>query len=256
MNVSGMTAVITGAASGLGAATAAKLASLGAIVVGFDLAQSIASAPSVEGVSYVEVDVTDPSAVSHGLDVACAIASERAQPLSIVVNCAGIAPSARVLSRKGVHDAGLFAKVIDINLTGTFNVLSLAAERIAQNEPDAQGQRGVIVNTASIAGYEGQIGQVAYAASKGGVISMTIAAARDLAQYGIRVNTIAPGVVETPLLATVSPEFREALESSVPFPSRLARADEYAALATFLISHDYMNGEVVRMDGALRMAPR
>ena len=256
MNVSGMTAVITGAASGLGAATAAKLASLGAIVVGFDLAQSIAAAPSVEGVSYVEVDVTDPSAVSHGLDVACDIASERAQPLSIVVNCAGIAPSARVLSRKGVHDAGLFAKVIDINLTGTFNVLSLAAERIAQNEPDAQGQRGVIVNTASIAGYEGQIGQVAYAASKGGVISMTIAAARDLAQYGIRVNTIAPGVVETPLLATVSPEFREALESSVPFPSRLARADEYAALATFLISHDYMNGEVVRMDGALRMAPR
>ncbi len=256
MNVSGMTAVITGAASGLGAATAAKLASLGAIVVGFDLAQSIATAPSVEGVSYVEVDVTDPSAVSHGLDVACDIASERAQPLSIVVNCAGIAPSARVLSRKGVHDAGLFAKVIDINLTGTFNVLSLAAERIAQNEPDAQGQRGVIVNTASIAGYEGQIGQVAYAASKGGVISMTIAAARDLAQYGIRVNTIAPGVVETPLLATVSPEFREALESSVPFPSRLARADEYAALATFLISHDYMNGEVVRMDGALRMAPR
>lgn len=256
MQITGTTAIVTGAASGLGAATASHLASLGARVVGFDLEPSIASATAVDGVSYVAVDVTDPEAVGRGIDAAVAIANDEDRPLRIVINCAGIAPSARIVSRKGVHDPRLFAKVVDINLNGTFNVLALAAERIAANEPDAQGQRGVIINTASVAGYEGQIGQVAYAASKGGVISMTIAAARDLAQHGIRVNTIAPGVVETPLLATVSDEFREALEASVPFPSRLARPDEYAALAAFLISHDYMNGETVRMDGALRMAPR
>jgi NAD(P)-dependent dehydrogenase (short-subunit alcohol dehydrogenase family) len=143
-----------------------------------------------------------------------------------------------------------------VNLIGTFNVLAYAAERIAATEPDASGQRGVIVNTASIAGYEGQIGQVAYAASKGGVIAMTIAAARDLAQHGIRVNTIAPGVVETPMAAGLTPEFKEALEASVPFPNRLAQPAEYAKLAAFLIDHDYMNGETVRMDGALRMGPR
>ena len=256
MKITGITAVVTGAASGLGAATAANLVSLGARVVGFDLEQSIAAAPEVDGVSYVPVDVTDAAAVSRGLDVVASIATDEDRPLRVVINCAGIAPSARILSRKGVHDPALFAKVVDINLNGTFNVLALAAERIAANEPDEAGQRGVIINTASIAGYEGQIGQVAYAASKGGVISMTIAAARDLAQHGIRVNTIAPGVVETPMLATVSDEFREALEASVPFPSRLAQPDEYAALAAFLISHDYMNGEVVRTDGALRMAPR
>lgn len=256
MQISGTTAIVTGAASGLGAATSARLASLGARVIGFDLEQSIASAPSVEDVSYVAVDVTDPEAVGRGVDTAASIASDEDRPLRIVINCAGIAPSARIVSRKGVHDPALFAKVVDINLNGTFNVLALAAERIAASEPDQGGQRGVVINTASIAGYEGQIGQAAYAASKGGVISLTIAAARDLAQHGIRVNTIAPGVVETPMLATVSDEFREALEAGVPFPSRLARPDEYAALAEFLISHDYMNGEVVRMDGALRMAPR
>lgn len=256
MHITGTTAIVTGAASGLGAQTAAHLASLGARVVGFDLEQSIASAPEVAGVSYVAVDVTDAEAVARGVETAATIASEEDRPLRIVINCAGIAPSARIVSRKGMHDPRLFAKVVDINLNGTFNVLAYAAERIAANDADASGQRGVIINTASIAGYEGQIGQVAYAASKGGVISMTIAAARDLAQHGIRVNTIAPGVVETPMLATVSDEFREALEAGVPFPSRLARPDEYAALAEFLISHDYMNGETVRMDGALRMAPR
>ena len=256
MQINGTTAIVTGAASGLGAATAAHLASLGARVIGFDLEQSIASAPAASGISYIAVDVTDAEAVARGVEVANALASEAHHPLRIVINCAGIAPSSRIVSRKGVHDPRLFAKVVDINLNGTFNVLAFAAERMAANEPDAEGQRGVVINTASVAGYEGQIGQVAYAASKGGVISMTIAAARDLAQHGIRVNTIAPGVVETPMLATVSDEFRDALEASVPFPSRLARPDEYAALATFLISHDYMNGEVVRMDGALRMAPR
>lgn len=256
MKIAGTTAIVTGAASGLGATTAAHLASLGARVVGFDLEQSIASAPSVEGVSYIAVDVTDADGVARGLEEAASIATAEHLPLRIVINCAGIAPSARILSRKGVHDPALFAKVVDINLNGTFNVMAYAAERIAAHEPDEHGQRGVVINTASVAGYEGQIGQAAYAASKGGVISMTIAAARDLAQHGIRVNTIAPGIVETPMLATISEEFREALEASVPFPSRLARPDEYATLAAFLISHDYINGEVVRMDGALRMAPR
>lgn len=256
MQITGTTAIVTGAASGLGAATSSHLVSLGARVVGFDLEQSIASAPAVDGVSYVPVDVTDFDAVSRGLDIVASIAADEDRPPRVVINCAGIGPSARILSRKGVHDPALFAKVVDINLTGTFNVLALAAERIAANEADDAGQRGVIINTASIAGYEGQVGQIAYAASKGGVISMTIAAARDLAQHGIRVNTIAPGVVETPMIETVSEEFRTALEASVPFPSRLARPEEFAALAAFLISHDYMNGEVVRMDGALRMAPR
>lgn len=256
MQITHATAIVTGAASGLGAATARHLAALGAHVVGFDLERAISDAPEIEGVKYVSVDVTDYEAVRLGVDAVEELASAHNSALRIVVNCAGIAPSARVVSRKGAHDPALFNRVIDINLTGTFNVLSIAAERIAANEPDVDGQRGVIVNTASIAGYEGQIGQIAYAASKGGVIGMTLPAARDLAQYGIRVNTIAPGVVHTPLIETVSDEFREALEASVPFPSRLARPSEFAELVAFLIQHDYMNGEVVRMDGALRMAPR
>jgi NAD(P)-dependent dehydrogenase (short-subunit alcohol dehydrogenase family) len=155
-----------------------------------------------------------------------------------------------------VHDLGLYAKVVQINLVGTFTVLALAAEEIARTEPLEHGQRGVIVNTASVAAFEGQIGQAAYSSSKGGVVGLTLPAARDLAQYGIRVNTIAPGIVETPMLATVSEEFRTALAAGVPFPHRLAQPAEFARLALFLIEHDYLNGETVRMDGALRMAPR
>jgi NAD(P)-dependent dehydrogenase (short-subunit alcohol dehydrogenase family) len=177
-------------------------------------------------------------------------------PLRTVVNCAGIGPSARILGRKGVHDLGLYATVIKVNLIGSFTVLALASEAIAQTEPDEHGQRGVIINTASIAAYDGQVGQAAYSSSKAGIVGLTLPAARDLAQYGIRVMTIAPGIVETPMLATVSDEFRAGLAAGVPFPQRLARPDEFAQLALGIIEHDYLNGAVIRMDGALRMAPR
>jgi NAD(P)-dependent dehydrogenase (short-subunit alcohol dehydrogenase family) len=252
MEIKDTTAVVTGAASGLGAATASLLAARGARVIGFDLASSIAAAGPTAAYDLVPVDVTDPDAVGDALDVA----AHQVHPLRIVVSCAGIAPSARVLSRNGHHDLALYSKVVQVNLVGTFTVMTLAADRMARNEPLTGGQRGAVVNTASIAGYEGQVGQAAYASSKAGVIGLTISAARDLAQYGIRVNTIAPGVMETPMLATVAAEYRAALAATVPFPQRLGEPDEYADLAAFLIEHDYLNGETVRMDGALRMAAR
>ena len=177
-------------------------------------------------------------------------------PLRVVVSCAGIGTAGRILSRSGPHDLHLFRRIIEVNLVGTFNVLRLGAEVMSQTAPDEAGQRGVIVNTASIAAYDGQVGQIAYAASKGGVVGLTLSAARDLASFGIRVCTIAPGIVDTPMLAGVNEEFRETLAAGVPFPKRLARPDEYAALVATVVEHDYLNGEVIRMDGALRMAPR
>ena len=251
MRVEGTAAIVTGGASGLGGATALALAEAGARVYAVDLPSSIKEAPAVNGVTYVEADVTDPAQVR-----AAVAAASSESPLRTVVSCAGIGPSARILGRKGVHDLALYAKVIQINLIGTFNVLALAAEAIAQTEPDADGQRGVIVNTASVAAYEGQIGQAAYSSSKGGVVGLTLPAARDLAQYGIRVNTIAPGIVDTPMLATISEEFRAGLAAGVPFPKRLATPDEFAKLVLLIVGHDYLNGETIRMDGALRMAPR
>jgi NAD(P)-dependent dehydrogenase (short-subunit alcohol dehydrogenase family) len=242
-------AIVTGASSGLGAATAAALAVRGARVIGIDL--NVENAPSVDGVTYVAADVTDESQVR----AAVAVATERG-PLRVVINCAGIAPSARIVGRGGVHDLGLFAKVVQVNLVGTFTVMALAAEEMAKTEPLEDGQRGVVVNTASIAAFDGQVGQAAYASSKGGVAGLTLPAARDLAQHGIRVNTIAPGIVETPMLATVSDEFRANLAAGVPFPQRLAQPTEYARLALMIVEHDYLNGETIRMDGALRMAPR
>jgi NAD(P)-dependent dehydrogenase (short-subunit alcohol dehydrogenase family) len=249
MHVENTSAIVTGAASGLGAATAAALAARGARVIGVDL--DVAAAPAVAGVTYVKADVTSEAEVRD----AVALAAEHG-PLRVAVNCAGIGPSARILGKKGVHDLGLYAKVVQINLVGTFTVLALAAQEIARTDPLEHGQRGVIVNTASVAAFEGQIGQVAYSSSKGGVVGLTLPAARDLAQYGIRVNTIAPGIVETPMLATISDEFRAGLAAGVPFPHRLAQPAEFAQLALFLVEHDYLNGETVRMDGALRMAPR
>jgi NAD(P)-dependent dehydrogenase (short-subunit alcohol dehydrogenase family) len=244
-------AIVTGGASGLGAATAAHLAQQGAAVYAVDLQGSIDQAPAVDGVTYVEADVTDEEQVR----AAVATAAEGA-PLRTVVNCAGIGPSARILGRKGVHDLGLYAKIVQINLVGSFTVLALASEAIAKTEADENGQRGVIVNTASIAAFDGQIGQVAYASSKGGIVGMTLPAARDLAQHGIRVCTIAPGIVNTPMLATVSEEIRAGLAAGVPFPQRLCEPAEYAKLVAMVIDHDYLNGETIRMDGALRMAPR
>ncbi len=252
MQITDTAALVTGGASGLGGATAKALAAKGARVFALDLASAITNAEQVEGITYVEADVTDPEQVG----AAVATAAESGVPLRTVVNCAGIGPSARILSKKGAHDLALYAKVIQINLIGTFNVLTLASEAIAKTEPLADNARGVIINTASIAAYDGQIGQAAYASSKGGVVGLTLPAARDLASHGIRVLTIAPGIIDTPMLATVSEEFRATLAEGIPFPKRLGRPDEYAQLALSLIDHDYLNGEVIRMDGSLRMAPR
>jgi NAD(P)-dependent dehydrogenase (short-subunit alcohol dehydrogenase family) len=202
-------------------------------------------------VTYIAADVTS------GEQVSAAVAAAAGEgPLRTVVNCAGIGPSARILGRNGVHDLDLYAKVIQVNLIGTFTVLALAAEAMAKTDPLEDGQRGVVINTASVAGFDGQIGQAAYASSKGGIVSLTLPAARDLAQHGIRVNTIAPGIVDTPMLATVSEEYLATLAAGVPFPQRLCRPDEYAQLVQSIIAHDYLNGETIRMDGALRMAPR
>jgi len=253
MQIAGTAALVTGAASGLGAATAAALAEQGALVTGIDLPAAIAAAQQPPaGVSLVAADVTSEEQVGAAVQAAAAGPA----PLRIVVSCAGIAPAARVLGRTGAHDLDLFRTVVMVNLVGTFNVMRLAAEAIAATAADEAGQRGVVVNTASIAAFDGQIGQIAYAASKGGVAAMTLPAARDLAQRGIRVATIAPGIVDTPMLATVSEEFRAGLAAGVPFPPRLARPDEYAQLVVMVITHDYLNGETIRMDGALRMAPR
>ncbi|HET6699169.1 MAG TPA: SDR family NAD(P)-dependent oxidoreductase [Nocardioidaceae bacterium] len=252
MQLDSTAAIITGAASGLGNATAQALAKRGVQVFGLDLPAAVEEAPELERVSYVPTDVTDEAQVRAAVEQAAAADV----PLRTVVNCAGIGPSMRILGKKGVHDLGVYAKVVQVNLVGTFNVLAVAAEQIAATEPDKDGQRGVIVNTASIAAFDGQVGQAAYSSSKGGIVGLTLPAARDLAQYGIRVCAIAPGIVDTPMLATVSEEFRAGLAAGVPFPQRLARPDEYAQLALSILDHDYLNGEVIRMDGALRMAPR
>lgn len=252
MQLKDTVALVTGAASGLGATTAAELVAQGATVYGVDLQPSIDKAEAQEGVHLIAADVTDPQAVQDAVAEAAA-----AGPLRLAVNCAGIAPGQRILSKKGPHDIGLFQKVVEINLIGTFSVMTAAAAAMAELEPvDDDGQRGLIVSTASVAAFEGQIGQAAYAASKGGVHALTISAARDLASKGIRVCTIAPGIVETPMMAGIDPDFRAGLEATVPFPARLARPDEYARLVTMLVEHDYLNGETVRMDGALRMPPR
>jgi NAD(P)-dependent dehydrogenase (short-subunit alcohol dehydrogenase family) len=251
MQLQDTAAIVTGAASGLGAAAAAELAAGGATVFGLDLPMAIGSAPDVEGLTYVGADVTDGASVQVVVDAVVA----SGLPLRTVVNCAGIGPSMRIVGRKGPHDLELFAKVLSVNLGGTFNVMTLAAAAMVATEPGADGQRGVVVNTASIAAFDGQVGQAAYAASKAGVAGLTLPAARDLASHGIRVCTIAPGIVDTPMLATVSDEFRAGLAAGVPFPARLARPEEYARLVAMVVEHDYLNGETIRMDGALRMAP-
>ncbi|MDX2699326.1 SDR family NAD(P)-dependent oxidoreductase [Streptomyces ipomoeae] len=253
MNIAGSAALVTGAASGLGAATAVALAERGATVYGLDLDKAVAAAgPQPDGVTLIAADVTEEAPVREALARIDADGAE----LRLTVNCAGIAPSARILGRSGPHDLDLFHTVLKVNLLGTFNVLRLAAESIARHEPDENGQRGVIVNTASIAAFEGQVGQIAYSASKAGVAGMTLTAARDLAQYGIRVVTVAPGIVDTPMMAGFAEEVRAGLAASVPFPQRLAQPGEFARLVTMIAEHDYLNGETIRMDGALRMSVR
>jgi NAD(P)-dependent dehydrogenase (short-subunit alcohol dehydrogenase family) len=251
MKLTDSTALVTGAASGLGAATAAALSARRAHVLALDLPAQLEKVDrDAPGITYVAADVTDEDQVAAAL-------AQITEPLRLVVNCAGIAPAMRLLSSKGVHDLATFRRTVDVNLVGTFNVLRLAAEVMATNDPlDDDGQRGLIINTASVAAYDGQIGQVAYAASKGAIVGLTLPAARDLARNGIRVNTIAPGIVATPLMTALGEKVVDSLSASVPFPARLARPEEYAQLVLMLAEHDYINGETIRMDGALRMAPQ
>lgn len=227
-----MAAIVTGAGSGLGAATAAVLSERGAKVFGLD--RPGVESPSGAAFELLEADVTKPDEVRDAVTTAAGAG----HPLRTVVCCAGKAPSIRILGRSGVHDLDRYAQVISVNPLGTFNVLALAAEEIAKTDPMTDGLRGVAVLTASIAAYEGQIGQVAYAASKGGVVSLTLPAARDLAQHDIRVNSIAPGIVAKPMLAAFSDEIREGLAAGVPFPHRLAPAEEFARAALFFVDHD------------------
>lgn len=254
MDLSGSVAVVTGGASGLGAATARRLAADGATVVVADLQDDPGEevARELKGL-FVSTDVTDPDQVEAALAVA-----EETGTVRALVNCAGIGPPARTLNRDGTpHDLAQYQKVIQVNLIGTFNSIRLAAAVMARTEPlDEQGSRGAIVNTASVAAYDGQIGQAAYSSSKGGVVGMTLPVARDLAAVGIRVNTIAPGLFDTPLLAGLPEPARVSLAEQVLFPRRLGRPDEYADLAHLLLTHDYMNGETIRLDGGIRMAPK
>ena len=255
MVVQDKTFFITGGGSGLGAAVGRHLLERGANVVFADIDVARArdeAAAGGERTLGVEVDVTQAASV----EAAIARVTQRFGALHGVVNCAGIAPAQRIVGKEGAHSLDLFAKVVSVNLIGTFNVMRLAAVAMANNTPDAGGERGVIVNTASVAAYDGQIGQSAYAASKGGVVSLTLPAARELARNAIRVVTIAPGIFETPMLLAMPTEVQQALGAGVPFPQRLGRPAEFAALVEHIVGNRYLNGEVIRLDGALRMAPR
>jgi NAD(P)-dependent dehydrogenase (short-subunit alcohol dehydrogenase family) len=253
MQITGQGALITGGASGLGLATARRLASAGAQVTIIDLPNSAGAEIAAElGGVFAAADVTSAEQVAAAVASAQSIA-----PLRVVVNCAGIAPPAKVLDRDGnPADLEAFERVIRINLVGTFNVISQASADMAQNDATADGARGVIVSTASVAAFDGQIGQPAYSASKGGVHAMTLPIARELARHGIRVCTIAPGIMETPMLAGLPQAAQDSLGQQVPYPSRLGRPDEYAALVEHIVANDYLNGETIRLDGAIRMAPK
>ncbi len=250
MQIKDAVAVVTGGASGLGLATTKRLLDAGAQVVVLDLRGAEAVRELGDRARFVEADVTDEAAVGGALDVAESLGS-----LRINVNCAGIGNAIKTLSKDGPFPLDGFKKVIEVNLIGTFNVLRLAAERIAKTEPVGE-ERGVIINTASVAAFEGQIGQAAYSASKGGVVGMTLPIARDLSRELIRVMTIAPGLFKTPLLGSLPEEAQKSLGKQVPHPARLGDPDEYGALAVHIIENPMLNGEVIRLDGAIRMAPR
>jgi NAD(P)-dependent dehydrogenase (short-subunit alcohol dehydrogenase family) len=254
VNIDGSVAVVTGGASGLGLATARRLVQAGARAVLVDLPTSKGeeAAAGLGGAAvFAPADVTDDAAVRSALDAAAELGD-----LRVLVNCAGIGTPGRVLSRDGsAHPLDPYVKVLQVNLIGTYNMIRLAAERMVRVEPVGE-ERGVIVNTASVAAYDGQIGQAAYSASKGGIVGMTLPIARDLAQYRIRVMTIAPGLFNTPLLAGLPEEARNSLGGQVPHPSRLGEPDEYGALVEHIIANPMLNGEVIRLDGAIRMAPR
>ncbi len=254
MDWSGEAAIVTGGASGLGAATAARLAADGMKVTLFDLNEDAgnAHAESIGG-HFLRVDVSDPASVATGL----AKAEESLGAPRVLINCAGIGGAAKTVSRGAAHDPVLFEKVIKVNLLGSFNCASQAAARIVTTDPlGPDGARGVIVNTASVAAFDGQVGQLAYSASKGGIVGMTLPMARDLADSGIRVCTIAPGLFLTPLLHDLPEEVQTSLGAQVPFPSRLGAPDEYADMVSHITRNQMLNGEVIRLDGAIRMAPR
>ena len=255
MQISNHVFLVTGGASGLGAATARLLAAEGASVVIADLDRAAGNALADELGGAARFAATDVTSESDGKG-AVTLALDAFGHLHCLVNCAGIAPSERVVGREGPHRLETFAKAVNINLVGSFNMIRLAAAAIANEAPGEDGERGVILNTASIAAYEGQIGQAAYAASKGGIVSMTLPIARELARSGVRVVTIAPGVFETPIMAGFSQEVQDALGKSVPFPPRLGRPAEFAAMVKHICENLMLNGETIRLDGALRLAAR
>ncbi len=245
MNIENTTALVTGGASGLGRATASALADAGATVVVLDRPGSNVDTRFVAA----EGDVADEESVRDAVDAACAIGD-----LRVVVNCAGIAPAAKLVRRDGTHDLRHYERVLRVNLIGTINVMAIAAEAMSHN-PTIDGERGVVINTSSVAAFDGQIGQVAYAASKGGVAALTLPAARELARHLIRVAAIAPGIFETPMTDAFDTSVLESLGAQVPHPSRLGRAQEFAALVLHIASNSYLNGTVIRLDGAIRMPP-
>jgi 3-hydroxyacyl-CoA dehydrogenase/3-hydroxy-2-methylbutyryl-CoA dehydrogenase len=254
MELASVRAVITGGASGLGRATAARLAAAGARVALLDRPASAGAevAKSLAHAVFTPADVTSADDVSRALDTA----RERLGGINVLVNCAGIGTAMKTFGKAGPAKLEEFTRVISVNLIGTFNCIRLAAAHMARNAPGPDGERGVVINTASVAAFDGQVGQAAYSASKGGIVGMTLPIARDLAEQGIRVMTIAPGIFETPLLGTLPEPVRASLAKQVPFPSRLGQPDEYAALACHIVTNAMLNGETIRLDGAIRMAPR
>ena len=255
MEIAGKVFLVTGAGSGLGAATARTLAAAGAKVVLADVNREAGAGLAAElgaNACFVATDVADEASAVNAVNTANSVFCG----LHGLVNCAGVAPAEKVVGRDGAHRLETFARTININLVGTFNMIRLAAEAMMRGEPDAGGERGVIVNTASVAAFEGQLGQAAYAASKGGIVALTLPVARELARSGIRCVTIAPGIMETPMLLGMAPEVQESLGKMVPFPSRMGRPAEFAALVRHIAENSYLNGEVIRLDGAIRMGSK
>jgi NAD(P)-dependent dehydrogenase (short-subunit alcohol dehydrogenase family) len=253
MNVKGQAAIVTGGASGLGGATASALAAAGAKVAIFDLQEELGNTKAREiGGLYVKTNVADAANTEASVKTVV----EKLGAPRVVVNCAGIGRAARTVSKSGPHDLEMFSQVIQVNLIGTFNVIRLASWAMSQAEPTDDGERGVIINTASVAAFDGQIGQAAYSASKGGVVGMTLPIARDLSSMGIRVCTIAPGLFLTPMMMGLSAEAQKSLGAQVPFPPRLGDPKEYAQLAMQIVENHMLNGETIRLDGAIRMSPR
>ncbi|MEH7830192.1 3-hydroxyacyl-CoA dehydrogenase [Gemmobacter denitrificans] len=255
MDLSNHVFLVTGGGSGLGAAVARMATGAGARVMLLDVNADAGQAMAAELGEQARFTRCDVTSASEGQAAIAATLASFGR-IDVAVNCAGVAPGEKILGRDGAHDLDRFARAVSINLIGTFNILRLASEAMARQAADASGQRGVIVNTASIAAFDGQIGQAAYAASKGGVASLTLPAARELARHGIRVVTIAPGIFATPMMAGLPQDVQDSLGASVPFPPRLGQPAEYAALVRHIVENQMLNGEVIRLDGALRMAPR